>query len=245
MITVLRRLAARGVATTWRAMRERIEEQVMERYFEASLGVRTAGHVPTAALGYPPSDWGAYDPSRFGDIRRILRALRVRPGVDVFIDLGAGKGRVLIMAARLPFARVIGVERSPALSAVARKNAEAARRHLKCPRIDVVTADAASYELPDDATVLAFANPFGEAVLDAVLDNVRRSLERAPRPLTVVSYGPDPLGPFERRIRACNWLHVRDEIRLYRANRAWIYEARSGAGNPHQLAAAGTGKRQP
>ena len=233
-----------------RALRERLEEHIVEGYFEARLGVRTTGHVPSDMLapGGRSSEWGAYDPSRYGDIRRILNALVVRPGVDVFIDVGAGKGRVLVMAARLPFARVIGVERSEALSAVAGRNIDAARRHLSCRHVDVITADAASYDVPDDTTIVSFANPFDEDVLDAVLDRVRGTLERAPRPLTLVSYGPDPFGPFERRIRACDWLRVEAEIRLYRANRAWIYRncrwEGSGARNPDQLSAAGTREGQ-
>lgn len=233
-----------------RALRERLEEHIMEWYFEVRLGVRTIGHVPsdTLAPGGRSSEWGAYDPSRYSDIRRILSALAVRPGVDVLIDVGAGKGRVLVMAARLPFARVIGVERSEALSVIAARNIEAARRHLSCPRVDVITADAASFELPDDTTIVSFANPFDEDVLDAVLERVRRTLERAPRPLTLVSYGPDPFGPFERRIRACDWLRVQSEIRLYRANRAWLYRNCRwdglGARNPDQLPVAGTGEGQ-
>jgi SAM-dependent methyltransferase len=228
MSSVLRRLARLGVLGASRALVERVDEHIMEWYFEARLGISTAGHVPadTLAPGCPPSEWGAYDPSRYGDIRRILNALALRPGMDVFVDVGAGKGRVLVMAARLPIARVVGVERSQALSAIAVRNIETARRHLVCPRVDVITADAASYNLPDETTVVSFANPFDEPVLDAVLDNLRRTLERTPRPLTVVSYGPDPFGPFERRIRACSWLQVQKEVRLYRANRAWIYRNR-------------------
>jgi SAM-dependent methyltransferase len=245
MMTLLRRLRRRGVLGTLRALMERLEEHIMEWYFEARLGVSTAGHVPSArAPGSPPSEWGAYDPSRYGDIRRILRALALRPGVDVFVDVGAGKGRVLVMAARLPIARVVGVEQSESLSAIAHRNIDATSRHFACPQVEVVTADAESFEFPDDATVVYFANPFGEDVLDAVLERVRRTLMRAPRPLRLVSYGPDPLGPFERRIRACDWLRVESEVPLYRANRAWIYATCLGARNPHQLPAAGAGEGQ-
>jgi len=128
-----------------------------------------------------------------------------------------------VMAAMHPFIRIIGVERSAELSDIARRNISRAATWLTCSHVDVVTADAARYDVPDDVTVVYFSSPFSGDVLDAVLDNVKASLARAPRRLSIVSHGYDATNPFERQIRRCDWLSVRAELPLLRSNCAWIY----------------------
>jgi hypothetical protein len=224
MSTLLGTLKAKGVRGTWRALADRLEEAVLEPYWERRLGIATKGRISRETLGYAHPEYSYYAPTAYGNIRRILRALQIReePG-DVLVDFGSGKGRVLVMAAREPFARIVGVERSTELAAAARRNVERARPHAKCPQVDVVTADAPAYDVPDAATIVYFASPFSGRVLDAVLDNVRASLERAPRHLRIVSHGYDGGNPFERQIRQRDWLALVAEVPLLRSNCAWIY----------------------
>lgn len=227
---LLRKIRTKGIAGTCRAVADRVEELLLARYYEWRLGITTSGRVSGPALGYADPDCHAYGASTYGNIRRILRALEIPAGsADVLIDFGAGKGRVLALAAREPFARVIGVERSADLAGVARVNLERAYGRLAYSRIEVVTADAAEYVVPDDATVIYFASPFGGAILDTVLRNIQASLDRAPRRLRVVSHGHGADNPFDQRLRACGWLTLTREVRLQRSNCAWIYTSSRGA----------------
>ena len=105
---------------------------------------------------------------------------------DVFVDFGSGKGRVVYQAARYPFSRVIGVEISEKLNAVARRNVESKRDKLLCPRIELVTADAAEFEIPDDLTVAYFFHPFGGETFKQVIDNIVESVVRRPRRVRVI-----------------------------------------------------------
>jgi SAM-dependent methyltransferase len=60
-----------------------------------------------------PTIWGApWLPSSLGTVRRMLDLARVRPGQKV-VDLGAGDGRIVILAALLFKARAVGVEIDP------------------------------------------------------------------------------------------------------------------------------------
>ena len=104
----------------------------------------------------------------------------------MFVDFGSGKGRVVYAAARHPVKRVVGVEIAPGLTAIAQRNIERNRRRLRCQDIDLVTADAAEWEVPDDMTVAYFFSPFVGSVFSAVLRNIEASLDRAPRPLTLI-----------------------------------------------------------
>ena len=224
MTLLLRALRTKGLRGTGRAVGDRFEEWLLERYYEWRLGITTRGTVSSEMLGYEQPDCHAYGASTYGNLRRIIRALNIHAGGrDVLIDFGSGKGRVLVFAALHPFERIIGVERSPQLNVVARQNIEDARARFVCQHVDLVTADAARYEVPDDATIVYFASPFGGTVLEAVLDRMHASLMRAPRRFSVVSHGYDAGNAFERQLRAREWLSLRAEIALQRGHCAWIY----------------------
>jgi tRNA G46 methylase TrmB len=59
-------------------------------------------------------DWTAgfpYLPIRPNTARRVLRSLPLRDHSDyTFVDLGSGKGRMLLIASEFPFRRIVGVE---------------------------------------------------------------------------------------------------------------------------------------
>lgn len=129
-------------------------------------------------------------PSPWGVLGRILRRGEVT-GKDVFLDFGCGMGPVLIeAAARYDFRRVIGIDVVPEFTAVAEDTIARARDRLRCQQIEVVTADALAYEVPEDVTIVYMWDPFRGHIFDAAIANIRASLERKPRRLRVVYLGP-------------------------------------------------------
>jgi hypothetical protein len=156
-----------------------------ERAFDREHGVDTAGIVPLSRLAFASPNKGhgvryeATDPSVFRD---LVSQLSIPLDEFTFVDYGAGKGRVLLLAAGMPFKRIVGVEFSPELAEVARRNLETFRGPMTCSSIEVVCCDAAELEPPEGPLVLFFFNPFAEPVLRVVLDRVVRSLAADPRP---------------------------------------------------------------
>jgi SAM-dependent methyltransferase len=136
-------------------------------------------HFHSERVTYQPSDW------RW--LRRALPASEVKPG-DVFVDFGCGKGRVLLCAAEYPFARVIGVEISPRLSEIARRNVARARERsrLGCQDIEIVTSDVVDFVPPDEMTHAYFYYPFVGETRRRVLESITASLERRHRELTMI-----------------------------------------------------------
>ena|ERR1017187_3962092 len=99
-------------------------------------------------------------------IEVLLGAL---PRHATFVDLGCGKGRPLLVAARMGFESLIGVE-------FVRELAEVAHDNLRKMGVQatVVRADAAAYEFPAGPLLVYLYNPFTAAVMSHVADRLRR-----------------------------------------------------------------------
>lgn len=159
-------------------------------------GVDTAGIVRLGGLRIASEnrDLGVrYQPSEPAAVRELIDALAIDHSEYVFVDYGSGKGRVLLVASEFPFKRIVGVEFSPELNQIARENlARFPRDRQRCSEIELVTVDAAEYELPAEPAVLYFYNPFAEPVLRRVLTGVQESLGSHPRPVLLLFTGNLP-----------------------------------------------------
>ena len=156
-------------------------------------GVDTCGEIPLSELAFssenksPGLEYQSHHPSV---TRAALNSLGVRYEDYTFIDIGCGKGRVLLIAAELPFRKVIGLEFAPSLAEVARRNVQRYRGGAsRRAEIEVVTGDATRYDLPHEPQVLYFFSPFSPDVLNQVIQRVEDSFLQSPRNLLVMFTG--------------------------------------------------------
>ena len=63
-----------------------------------------------------------FEPVREHIFRKAMQLVTVRHSEYVFVDIGAGKGFALLVAAEHPFKRVMGIEFSESLARIAREN---------------------------------------------------------------------------------------------------------------------------
>lgn len=90
-----------------------------------------------------------------------------------FVDVGAGKGRALLLAAELPFRKVIGVELSEELSRTAQKNvARWSRVAQPKAKIRVVQQDAAKFRWPRTPLLVYLYNPFACSLVAQMTENL-------------------------------------------------------------------------
>jgi tRNA1(Val) A37 N6-methylase TrmN6 len=121
--------------------------------------------------------------------------LRDLPVTDVsnytFIDIGSGKGRMLLLAAELPFRRIIGVEFASDLDALARRNVKTYRNAKQaCFQIEPVHTDATQFEFPPEPLLIYLFYPFKQSVMEPVMQNLNRSLAEHPRDLILLYRNP-------------------------------------------------------
>lgn len=162
--------------------------------FDMEFGTDTDGIVPLWKLRIesPYREQGVrYQASSPDLIRAAIENLPIQPGEFVYVDIGSGKGRTLLVASEYPFRRVIGVEFSPELNAVAAENIRKYQGlKRKCNDVSSVCADAANWEFPAENTMFFLYNPFGEDVLRRMLVNLKTSLTRNDREIYMVYSHP-------------------------------------------------------
>jgi len=113
-----------------------------------------------------------YEPTDARQFSRICSQLKIIDDTIQdygFIDYGCGKGRVLVLAQRMGFKHVIGVEFSRNLYEICKKNME--REQLSDVGIHCV--DAVHYKLSGDIRTFYFFNPFQYNVLKEVLKKIK------------------------------------------------------------------------
>ena len=110
-----------------------------------------------------------YEPTTEKELVDVIRFLPVDSRMFNFIDLGCGKGRTLLVAARLGFKAVIGVEFAIELVNIARRNL--IKRNVV--NGSVLHADAAHFIFPSADSVVYLYNPFTEEVMQRVVENLR------------------------------------------------------------------------
>ena len=87
----------------------KLRRTALNSMLERRYGVRTSGNVDLSDLGLQSTERVNYVPSGWMALGCVLPPDSVAPS-DVFIDFGAGKGRIVLQAADYPFRKVIGVE---------------------------------------------------------------------------------------------------------------------------------------
>lgn len=164
-----------------------------DRYFDLFNGTETSRVVEAVdlvAAGVHKQHGFRYHATRARPFRRLMRALRLPPG-QVFVDIGSGKGRVLLLALDFGFQKLVGVEYSAQLCEIARQNLDAVRRRRGfATPVEVHCCDAAEYDFHDDETVIYLYNPFDAVVLAKVMERLCASLRRAPRRMWLLYLHP-------------------------------------------------------
>lgn len=108
-----------------------------------------------------------------------------------FIDVGAGSGRVVLMAARYPYRRVAGIEFAQELVQTARRNiAFQTEENIAAEKVDILHCDATDFPIPRGACVFFLFNPFGDRVLTKFLMNLQKSHESDPRRMVFMYVNP-------------------------------------------------------
>lgn len=108
-----------------------------------------------------------------------------------FVDLGCGKGRVLIVASEFPFKEIIGVELSPDLARIGKANAQkiAADYPERAP-IRIIEGDAIASLIDTGKVVFYLYHSFGPELLQQLIERIEKALESTLEHIFFVYHNP-------------------------------------------------------
>ncbi len=223
------------LAALWEFVRNSTPERRRQRYGDADYDWEHRVNTTSAAVGWRDRLLGAfhsrYQPTESALFHELLEALRQQSHLDfhafVFIDLGSGKGRTLLMASDYPFRRIVGVELLPALHQAAQENLSKYRSDSqKCFALESICADATEFPFPTEPMILYLFNPFPESGLRQVIANLERSLQAHPRTVYLLYHNP----LLEHVLNECAALSKVGGTHQY-----FLYKSRSGLGLAGQV----------
>lgn len=185
-------------------------------WFDITRRVETSRRVDLdgLTLSGQRKDGFPHLPVRPSTARNILKRLPIEdPEQYVFLDLGSGLGRMLLIAAEHPFRQIYGVEFALELHRKAEANIRSYRnRKQKCTQICLLLMNAVDYTFPNENLVIYFFNPFGREVMEQVIRRLTSSLQEWPRRVVIVMLYPD----FSFLIDACPEFHLYQNAHRYR-----------------------------
>ncbi len=158
-----------------------------------------------------------------------MRKLQL-PADRTFVDLGAGKGRVILLAIDAGFKKVVGIEFSDPLCRIARENVERFRKARRSPdvRVQIVHSDVVQYRIQPDECVFFMFDPFNAPVLKQTLENMRLSVGAMPRQIWLIYHTPR-----EHRIVADSKLFSTHERHVIGGTEFMVYSNRDAGGSNH------------
>jgi SAM-dependent methyltransferase len=178
-------------ARRWLGVRyNRIEAAV----YDWRNGTDTGGKIAAAELDIPDELAGhvtGFQAVNEAHLRSALETLAF-PEASVFVDIGCGKGKPLLIAARYPYvARAMGVELSGALCEAARRNVEVARARgeLNVP-VDILQADALSIDFNRGENIFFLNNPFDADLMLRFIGRLRSAAAQDGRTIWMLYYNP-------------------------------------------------------
>jgi SAM-dependent methyltransferase len=159
--------------------------------FDLKYGTDTGGYLRPDEIGSGGvhdgmnNGYSAVAPSVFREAcrrwRETLPSSAARLEAYTFVDVGAGKGRALLLAAELPFRKVLGVELNEALARIAQRNVTPWKRIARpLTKIRVIHEDAAEFRWPRTPLLVYLNNPFDCALVELLASRIAAAAASGP-----------------------------------------------------------------
>lgn len=187
-----RRLRPQSIMRDYRRLLLLLHTNFAGRAQEALFFVPTRDHIRSVRLSIPSQVRQTahdYRPTPFKVFAWAMAALPRDKDFreTTFVDFGAGRGRVLLLASQFPFEAVTGAEIARELHDDCLMNiAQYPRSLMRCREVSCIHSRATTLPIPEGPTVFYFFDPFDRSMFERVLGEIARSYKRAPRELYLI-----------------------------------------------------------
>lgn len=114
-------------------------------------------------------------------LEKLLTAFRRLSSNTSIVDLGCGKGRVMVVAAYFGFTKITGIDFAKELCEEATRNMMKIQSATPGINWKVIHANVLDYTIQPDDSVFFMFNPFVEETLNSFLDRLEASCKLFPR----------------------------------------------------------------
>jgi hypothetical protein len=166
---------------------------VSDYLFDFRYGTATGGWIPASQLQINSVNVEhsvRYQSTKTRPFRKLLKKLSF-PKNSVFVDVGAGKGKALLIASKYGFQRLSGIEFAHDLCKIAKSNVVAYRKRSGCHGLfEIIESDIVEYDIRSDENVFYLYNSFDEVVLRQFMNNIKKSVDEYPRKVWLIYHIP-------------------------------------------------------
>lgn len=162
----------------------------MKQYkYDKLLGIKTSEDkyklFPTS-FHYNP-----YEPSSYEALETLLENYSIGAD-DYVVDFGCGKGRLNFFLYHNTGATVKGIEMDDQFieDAIINREHYLKKHHSGAESIEFIACLAEEYRVTEEDNRFYFFNPFSVQIFRKVIDNILKSVEKAPRTVDVLLYYP-------------------------------------------------------
>lgn len=131
-----------------------------------------------------------YEAVSFYMLEKLLTAFQKISEVTAIIDLGSGKGRVLMVAPHFGFTDITGIDFAKELCLQAEVNMKEKEKEFPNIRWRVLNENVEDYDIASHDSVFFMFNPFTEVVLKNFLDKLNHSCHEFPRSIYFLYASP-------------------------------------------------------
>jgi SAM-dependent methyltransferase len=160
---------------------------------EKKYHIHTTGEDELQSLkdiGIDISHASIYMPLNYFILERLMREIIKYDQSKTLLDLGCGKGRVMVVAAAFGFERISGIDISGEFCNEAAAATAACRQANPSVRFTIIHGDAQFYDIPEEICNIFLFNPFDALIMTGVVSNILQSQQRCPRIMRVLYANP-------------------------------------------------------
>ena len=122
-----------------------------------------------------------YEAVNFYLLETLLENFRKLSPVNSIVDLGCGKGRVLVVAAHYGFINITGIDFAAELCQEAAKNIEKVKSKFPQVNWNIINSSVEDYEIKSHDSVFFMFNPFTDEIIRIFLNKLEISCKQNPR----------------------------------------------------------------
>lgn len=159
---------------------------------EKKYGINTTGADELKNLkrkGIDTSHATIYMPVSYSVLEDVFKLVNIA-AANHFVDIGCGKGRVMCVAGCRGANKVTGIDFSEDLCRDAANNLSIIKEKNPLVSFEVINITAKNFNIPEDADCIFMFNPFDNVVMKIVIQNIKKSFDKNPRPVKVIYVNP-------------------------------------------------------